>query len=432
MRVFLGTQEIGNERLKELIGNSERLLKENGVKKGDVVVCRSQTQLGNIIQWRLSQRMNFIPMFTAPDYNLEKSYAYLSRGINSVFDIRNDNSSSFFRLDESVNQRLALPHGSIIQLTSATTGESKMVLRTKESIDAETDRYIEKLGFNENDRFLTIAPFYHSYAFCCVLRVCEKTNADLVLPDVIMPSRVIELTEKMNVNCLYSIPYFLDKMTEVKRKNSLGREMKCVMSTAQRVPRELAERFREKFGCRIMQQYGSTETGCTALSDVLAHDGFMEPLHGVRFETFKNTSGKNQLIIHTDATAGFYITPDDIQSIGDGGYVTNDIARIGENGTVKILGRADRVIIRAGEKLDASYVEKVIGSYPGIKRASVKMNKQNEIVCEYAAAENSDIDLEKLKKHCRTYLLNFQIPMRFIQNELLAASGTNWKEVRFN
>lgn len=430
MEIFYGTREVGKDVLERRVQEGETALRSIGAGKNEIVVCRARTQLGTVLQWQLARRMKFVPMFTAPDFNLEESYAHKRYTIDAVLDESPDGGWEAKRFNtDRIRKTPDLPQGGIIQMTSATTGEAKMVLRTFDDMEVETRRYQAHMGFLPEDRFMTMAPFYHSYAFFCVYLMCEKTGASLVLPDMILPRRLIELTGKMQVNCIYAIPYILQKMTEVTTFDSLGSKMKVVMSTAQSVSPELSERFYEKFGCGIHSQYGSTEVGCVAMAPASC-GGVLKPLPGVRFETVKNESAQNQLKIHIDGSSGYYILKEGIQKIGDGGYLTNDIAEITEEGGIRILGRADRVIIRTGEKLDADYVEKILEGFPNIEKASIHLNDKNELVCEYATSrKNEEVDVAEWKRFCAIRLLSYQIPERFLHNPNIASSGKSWKEL---
>lgn len=303
-----------------------------------------------------------------------------------------------------------------------------MVIRTPDNIHNETARYQKRMQFGEGDRFITMAPFYHSYAFFCILLMCRQTGASLVLPDIILPRRLMELTNTLNVNCVYAIPYFFEKMLDVQTIPELTPDIRYVMSTAQRVPAELAENFRRRFGLSIRQQYGSTEAGCVAEGDVLSGAGYMEPVEGVSFFTEQNAAGQNVLRIRTEETIGQYVYSDHVETISRNGvYATHDVAEIAADGSVRILGREDRVIIRTGEKLDAAYVEGILTQYPGLDRAALSLNDRNELICEYASADDSELNLPKLREYCGKYLLDFQIPERFIHTPALLRKAKNWK-----
>lgn len=428
MQIFYGTKALGVDELNTWIANGKNALASYGDLKGKVVVCRSDSQLGTVLQWKLAQSMEFIPMFTAPDFCLMHAYAHECYDIDIILDWKNGNWATE-RLDPFPHaQRLTLPPHSIIQMTSATTGEAKMVLRTQADIEGENKRYLQHMGFSAADRFMTIAPFYHSYAFFCVLRMCELTGADLILPDIILPRRLIELCNSMQVNCLYAIPYILEKMTEVTTIDAIGCEMKVVMSTAQAVSKTLDQKFAEKFGVHISSQYGNTEIGCVAMGS--AEDcGRLKPLPGVQFSIVQNAANQNQLVIFTGETGGYYILRDGIQCLHETGFRTGDIAEVYTDGSIKLLGRADRVLIRAGEKLDAGYVEKILEGFPGIQKTTVHLNNRNELICSYATIDGQKADVSAWKDYCKGKLLSYQVPEHFVYVVALEKVGKSWKSL---
>ncbi|MCR4803326.1 MAG: acyl--CoA ligase [Lachnospiraceae bacterium] len=402
MRVFLGTQEIGKSEIEKILKDMECELKWYGAKEGNMVLCRSKTQLGNVLQWWLCKRMNLLPIFVAPDFRIANHKAIQHYSVRFVIDIDQKNQFTIHKnscLKQTVS--LDIPSGSIVQMTSATTGEAKMVLRTADTIVAETRRYQQFMKFEEQDRFITMAPFYHSYAFFCVLLMCEMVSADLILPDIILPRRIIELSKQTQATCLYAIPYFLQKMVEVEQYSELGNNMRYVMSTSQKIPEQLAVEFQKKFGVSMFHQYGSTETGCVAIGNVLKEQEFVTPLSEVVFFEKSNLLSQKVLCVDTKKTLGCYLTEKGIQKLGDenGFYMTNDKAKFREDGTAKLMGRADRVLIRAGEKINGSYVEKILMRFPGIKKAAVSLNEKNQLVCKYEAKQ--ECAFKELKKTLR-------------------------------
>jgi acyl-coenzyme A synthetase/AMP-(fatty) acid ligase len=216
-------------------------------------------------------------------------------------------------------------------------------------------------------------------------------------------------------------------MTEVNVCDSLGSKMRVVMSTAQAVSKELDQSFTEKFGVHISSQYGNTEIGCAAMGSA-DNNGVLTPLPNVHFTVFTNDADQNQLVIHTGKTGGYYILRDRLQCIHENGFRTSDIAELQSDGCIRLLGRADRVLIRAGEKLDAGYVEKILEGFAGIQKAAVHLNDRNELICSYATADRQKADIAAWKNYCRDRLLSYQIPEHFVYASALETVGKSWKE----
>jgi O-succinylbenzoic acid--CoA ligase len=115
-------------------------------------------------------------------------------------------------------------------------------------------------------------------------------------------------------------------------------------------------------GGPVVRTYGMTETcgGCV-------YDG--EPLDGVRFAV--DDAGLVRLGGATLA-AGYRLRPDlDEAAFLDGWFRTADLGAVGADGRLRVLGRADDVIVTGGEKVAAAEVEAVLRTVPGVRDVAV-------------------------------------------------------------
>ncbi|MET9019836.1 AMP-binding protein [Actinopolymorpha sp. NPDC004070] len=123
----------------------------------------------------------------------------------------------------------------------------------------------------------------------------------------------------------------------------------------------LLERARSA-GVRVVTTYGMTETcgGCV-------YDG--RPLAGVDLDV-DEASG---LVRIGGATvfAGYRRRPDlTAKALVDGRHLTSDLGRLGPDGTLEILGRADDVVVSGGVNVPLLAVERAVASCPGVAEAA--------------------------------------------------------------
>ena len=119
----------------------------------------------------------------------------------------------------------------------------------------------------------------------------------------------------------------------------------------------------------VVRTYGSSETagGCV-------YDGV--PIGNAAVRT-REVDGANQLEISGSMLALGYLGDDErtasrfIDDHGERWYQTGDLGEIGADGVVRVLGRADNVIISGGEKISLDAVERVVRSLPGLAGAVV-------------------------------------------------------------
>ncbi|MGH3929055.1 MAG: o-succinylbenzoate--CoA ligase [Pseudonocardiaceae bacterium] len=127
-------------------------------------------------------------------------------------------------------------------------------------------------------------------------------------------------------------------------------------------PEGLVRRARAA-GVRVVRSYGMTETagGCV-------YDGW--PLEGVRVRVAGD--GRIQLAGSMLAT-GYLDTPQSSQqeAFRDGWFMTSDLGTLDGQGRLRVLGRADDVIVTGGIKVAPEEVEAVLTGLPGVAAACV-------------------------------------------------------------
>lgn len=126
-------------------------------------------------------------------------------------------------------------------------------------------------------------------------------------------------------------------------------------------PKKLLRRAKAA-GVRVVSTYGMTETagGCV-------YDGW--PLEGIRVRL--NSEGIIELAGPMLAT-GYLAVPGDTEvTLGDDWFRTSDLGRLNAQGQLRVLGRADDVIITGGLNVAPAEVEAVLTGLPGVAAACV-------------------------------------------------------------
>lgn len=116
-------------------------------------------------------------------------------------------------------------------------------------------------------------------------------------------------------------------------------------------------------GVTVITTYGMSETagGCV-------YDG--APIPGARFR-IRASDGRVQLGGPMLAR-GYRGLPELSAELFAGGwFTTSDLGAIGPDGRLRILGRADDVVITGGEKVVLGAVEASVAAYPGVREAAV-------------------------------------------------------------
>jgi len=108
-------------------------------------------------------------------------------------------------------------------------------------------------------------------------------------------------------------------------------------------------------GINVITTYGMTETsgGCV-------YDG--EPLAGVRVRINQDS----RIELGGPMLASGYLGEDGSAAFRDGWFITSDLGEIDEHSHLRVLGRADDIVITGGEKVSLVELERTIRTHPSV------------------------------------------------------------------
>jgi non-ribosomal peptide synthetase component E (peptide arylation enzyme) len=215
---------------------------------------------------------------------------------------------------------------------------------------------------------------------------------------------------------------------------------KCVVHT-QNLPYRPAAEFEELTGAKILQFYGSNETGLlsgTTLRDPIERrlrtGGRVVPEMAVRLfdgDEDVTTTGRGQPACRGPATSLGYLDGTDHDQLftRDGWMRMGDICEIDADGYLTVTGRTSDFILRGGKNISAAQVEDAAMTHPAIAiAAAVAMPDPvfGEKVCLYVELTDSQrIDLPELVEYLLAQGVSKELlPERLIVvDELPRSSG---------
>ena len=193
--------------------------------------------------------------------------------------------------------------------------------------------------------------------------------------------------------------------------------LRVVFTGGEAVPYERAASFEDRTGSRVLQFYGSNETGAvsrTTLRDSrekrLRTAGRVIPEMNVRlFDEDGNdvtASGRGRPGCRGPTLSGGYYGDEDANAElfrEDGWMMLGDVVHIDDEGYLRVIGRTDDFIIRGGKNISGPGVEQEVSTHPAIAVA-VAVSMPDEIygerVCVFAELRpGASLDLEGLVSH---------------------------------
>lgn len=406
------------------------LLEKKRIRDNEIVICKSDSQLGVYIQWEACLRMNLMPMFIYKE-TTESTIAEFRKIVNIRIVIEYKNNEIYLFLFDKQICKTNIPNkwdtGSVIHITSGSTGYPKLVLRTKLQMEEELNRYASFLEITENDVVFPLVPLNHSFGFISGMLLSKKFGLDLILYDNLIPRNILNISNKSKVSIMLGLPYFYKKMIGLPEKYKFNSELRYIISSGGPIEKGIQKQFFERFAKKLYQQYGSTETGSLSIGYSETNSGYVgKPFDGIEVNV---DEVKGSLYVDTPKTIGAYITKNGIQRLDESIYKMGDIGRVTDSGGIELLGRDDDIIIINGNKIDKELVIRCIKKINHIKEVDIFLrdfHDMEELICEYVSS--IELDKSDIISFLSKYLSSYEIPKNFKRVKALSnKKKANWK-----
>ncbi len=315
-----------------------------------------------------------------------------------------------------------------IRFSSGTTGASKGVVLSHQSLLHRILAVNEALELKPGDRVLWTLPMAHHFAVTIILYLYHGVTT--VLESSHRPERLFRMARQSRTNLLYGSPFHFAQLAQCQEAGPLP-DLRLAISTASALSKEVAEAFLKRFQLPVTQALGIIEVGLPLLNTT--HASHIPTALGQPLPRYLiKTSGEGELLIKGPGMFDAYLSPwqprDTI--LQDGWFATGDLVEILADGTVIMHGRSKSVINVGGMKVFPEEIEAVLNDHPAIKQSRVFPEKHptlgsfpcaQVILCDHHPLPT----LRELRDHCRQRLAAFKIPMRLeaVSTIPLTASG---------
>jgi fatty-acyl-CoA synthase len=254
----------------------------------------------------------------------------------------------------------------------------------------------------------------------------------LVMHPKFHPVHSLETIEKERVTVLIGVPLSYMMMLRVQGFDEYRLSSLLICATgAAPCPPELAREIQRKFGCAVHVGFGMTELGggiaATMLEDSPTHQAETvgKAMPGMDVMIVDN-QGKplprgevGELACRTDSMMmGYFGEEKRLLPHGneDGYFYTGDLAIIDADGYIRIVGRKKDMIIRGGQNIHPSKIERELARIDAVREAAVVGVPDSlgiERVCAYVILEDGrDLTAKEIVARCREQLEAYEVPER--------------------
>jgi acyl-CoA synthetase (AMP-forming)/AMP-acid ligase II len=323
------------------------------------------------------------------------------------------------------------------QLTSGTSGRTKVALRPVSALLAEAENYRTALDLGPDTVLASPIPLHHAYGFGLAALAAPLAGATTVVTSADRPWMLTRALAEHDVTLVAGVPPLLRLLTEAAAR--LPKRRIGYLSAGMPMDTRTAELVGTVLGGWLGEVYGTTETGPICVRPPGPWEearSLGPPLEGVRVDLRPlepsaggtddpGDSASGLVAIHSPTAMTGYLYPDrvDVAAIADG-FVTGDIGRMTPDGLV-IVGRLANCVNVGGAKVSPEEVEAVLLEFPTVRSCLVD-GEPDEWRGQRirATVTPADVDLSALQAFCRQRLSPAKQPSRFVGVDVLETTAT--------
>jgi long-chain acyl-CoA synthetase len=272
--------------------------------------------------------------------------------------------------------------------SSGTTGLPKGVMLSHFNLVANIYQIIgpDASAFVPEDMVLCFLPLYHIYGLNVVLSPPMVLGSTIVLMPRFDVAAAVRLIAEQGITCMPCVPPILNAFCQAVEQGVFPRQhsVRWVKSGAAPLAPELAYRFTELTGIKVVQGYGMTE------ASPVTHVGYLDekryrpdtigqPLAETdcrildENDSEMGTGERGELVMRgPQFMLGYWKEPQATASVlRDGWYWSGDVATCDADGFYRIVDRRKEMIKYKGFPVAPAEVEAVLLEHPAVRDCGV-------------------------------------------------------------
>jgi acyl-[acyl-carrier-protein]-phospholipid O-acyltransferase/long-chain-fatty-acid--[acyl-carrier-protein] ligase len=256
----------------------------------------------------------------------------------------------------------------VVLFTSGSEGTPKGVVLSHRNLLANRHQLSSVVDLSPKDIVFNALPVFHSFGLTGGLLMPLLAGVRTFLyPSPLHYRTVPEFVYGLNATILFGTDTFLSGYARAADNYDFY-SVRYVFAGAERVKPETRRVWFERFGIRILEGYGATETSPALAVNTPMHFkagtvGRLLPGIQHRLERIEGIDASGRLFVRGPNVMLGYLraeNPGVLQPPADGWYDTGDIVDIDADGFVTIKGRAKRFAKVAGEMVPLGAVEDLV------------------------------------------------------------------------
>jgi long-chain acyl-CoA synthetase len=328
-----------------------------------------------------------------------------------------------------------------ILYTSGTTGKPKGAMLSHQNLLVNAAQGAELVPLGAGERVGMLLPLFHANAQVVTTIIPLLIGCEVVMWERFSASKFWGEIEHFSPVTISAVPTILAAVLNAPGAPLGPTSLRYVICGAAPLSVELLRSFQERFGIRILEGFGMTETACIAS---------INPYYGERKVGSIGLPIRGQEMKIVDAETGGEAAPGEYgeicikgpnvmmgylhnpeateETIKDGWLHSGDIGYRDEDGYFFIVDRTKDMIIRGGENIYPREIEEVLYQHPAVTECAViglpDEVRGEEVLAVVVPAPGASIDAEELAAFAAERLAKYKLPKQVILRDELPKTPT--------
>jgi 3-hydroxy-4-methylanthranilate adenylyltransferase len=413
---------IDRAALRRMVAQRQSALEAAGLRAGGCLALRlppSLAYVANLLAgWRTGAQVILLD-HRLTQFEVDAALQrLLPQVVVSAARTRGSALRAFVDVEESVETypgRPAATAHAVIQLSSGSTGPSKVIGRTAADLVAEIDRYTRIDGVPlPGERIIVLASMVHVLGLVGALLYGLHAGVQVRPPERLSGDAILDAVAADPIPAtVLGVPFHIGLLTSVVDPPALP-QLKRMTTGGELVPAAVAAAFDEKYRVPLGNMWGMTEVGVIATDLFGEHRPSLAPAPGLEV-----IERDGELLVSRPESP--YVGLVDPTRWADGWLHTRDAGTVDpQTLLITVKGRLDSQVSIGGLKVDLTEVEATLGALPGVVAAVVLYD---EVITAYAQLEPGT-DAAAVEAALAQRLAAYKRPRRFHALEAMPRTTT--------
>ncbi|MGA4728138.1 class I adenylate-forming enzyme family protein [Micromonospora taraxaci] len=366
-------EPIDRATLHQLVTTAQGRLVAAGLRPGGAAALRLPPSLAYVVNllatWRAGAQAILLD-HRLTDHEVDRALVRLTPQV-VVAPIRSGSGALriFVDVTEGVTPYADSPAVSghaVIQLSSGSTGPSKVIGRTAADLVAEVRRYTQIDGVAlPGERIILLPSMVHVLGLVGGLLYGLHAGVELVPPQRLSGDAVLAaIASDTTPATVLGVPFHIGLLASTRPAGPLP-QLRRMTTGGELVPAAVARAFTDRYGVPLGNMYGMTEVGVIGTDLHGSHRPSIAPAPGIEV---RESGGE----LWVSCPASPYVGLSDPTRWADGWLHTRDAGTVDpDTGLVTVRGRLDSQVSVGGMKVDLTEVETTVAELPGVAAAVV-------------------------------------------------------------